>query len=187
LPPFFLYGADPTVSAQGTPAYKTRTNGGKKEGRWIAFDYPEINLGPRQERKVNFSVNVPADTDNGEYRVGITMEKTKKDTNNPNITIATRFILHASVKVTGDPQAVPRKGEGAAIDNQWQIYYFYGSLTLFIVSFFALIWVTVQEKKEANMMSAPSKASPKRKSSAKAKKPAHKRAAAKKKTTRKKK
>ncbi len=149
---FSLYGADPTFSAQGTPAYKTRQAGGDGEGQWITFDEPEVVLGHNEERTISFTINVPTETELGEYRAGIAMEKTKKDINNPNITIATRVILHADIKVTENPQPVPKKGESypSAEETQgpWQIYYFWISLILFIGSFIALIWVTFKEKNQ---------------------------------------
>lgn len=152
---FYLYGADPTFSAQGTPAYKTRQAGGDGEGQWITFNQPEINLTGGEEKAVQFTLAVPEDAELGDYRIGIAMEKTKKDANNPNITIATRIILHTDVKVTDNPSPVPKQGEmmdgpqkTTPDDSPWQIYYFWISLGLFIASFLALIWVTFQEKKQ---------------------------------------
>lgn len=165
---YYLYGADPTVSAQGTPAYKTRQNGGDGEGSWVTFNEPQITLGAHQEKKVSFTVNVPAETKLADYRMGITMEKTKQDVNNPNVTIATRFILHADVKVTDNPSPVPKLEKGASPQKAgWQSYYFYISLVLFIGSFLALIWVTVQEKRAPHTAKPAAHRSTKTSSSAK--------------------
>ena len=147
---FYLYGADPTFSAQGTPAYKTRQAGGNGEGQWLTFENPQIELKGGEARKVKFTLTIPSDAGQGEYRIGVAMEKTKLDTNNPNVTIATRVILHTKVVVTDNPQAVPREGmEGAGAEpgkTSWQTYYFWISLALFITSFAALIWVTLSER-----------------------------------------
>ena len=160
---FFLYGADSTLSAQGTPAYMTRQAGGNGEGKWVTFDEPEVILGPREEKIIPFTLAVPEGTKLDEYRLGMAMEKTKQDINNPGITIATRYILHTSVKVTDNPQPVP-KGRLSADETlsttteksspvtekeqpEWQIYYFWVSLSLFALSFVALLWILFQEKK----------------------------------------
>lgn len=154
---FLLYGADPTFSAQGTPAYKTRQSDSGAEGSWIKFDNPQITLKGREKRIEHFTISVPPDTELGDYRAGITIEKSKADINNPNITIATRVILHSEIKVTLDPQPVP-KHDGTFASSitpeepSWQIVYFWISLGLFIVSFLALIIVSYQERKKKKMI-----------------------------------
>jgi len=144
---FYFYGADPTFSAQGTPAYKTRQAGGNAEGSWVKFDTPEVNFKGEEIKKMRFTITVPKDAGYGDYRIGIAMEKTKKDAGNPNVTIATRYILHTKLTVSQNPQPVPRDGEAGMKDTSWQVYYFWISLILFITSFSALIWVTLSEKK----------------------------------------
>lgn len=173
---FLLYGADPTFSAQGTPAYKTRQDGGTGEGQWIAFDEPQTTLAPGEKRTMRFTVNVPAKTVLGKYRAGIAMEKTKKDANNPGITIATRLILHSNINVTDNPAALT----GAIIEEKstdtgfdWRMAYFWVSLILFMASFIALIWITLLEKKEKSKKAAPSKTATKTRP---ARKPARKHA-----------
>lgn len=149
---FSLYGADPTFSSQGTPAYKTRDAGGDGEGRWITFDEPSITLKAREERTVPFTLTIPEDTPLGDYRAGVAMEKTKQDINNPNIIIATRLIIHSDIKVTDNPSVVPKQNGAQGVeepkeDSPLQIYYFWISLALFVISFIALVWITFEEKK----------------------------------------
>ncbi|MBU0668453.1 DUF916 domain-containing protein, partial [Patescibacteria group bacterium] len=59
---FYLYGADPTISAQGTPAYKTRDTESNDEGKWITFDHPEVVLAPKEDQKEYFTLHVPPNT-----------------------------------------------------------------------------------------------------------------------------
>lgn len=185
---FFVYGADPTLSSQGTLAYKTRDAGGDGEGQWIQFDEPQVVLGPEEEKVLQFTLTVPEETPYGDYRAGIAMEKTKKDANNPNVTIATRLILHSDIKVTDNPNPVP--GQGSTTETtapkdkgSLELYYFWISLALFIASFIALVWITFQEKKSpvetfstsaaaggSTKTSAAGKKSARRKPSAKTKK-----------------
>jgi len=147
---FLLYGADGAVSAQGTQAYKTRDAESNGEGKWITFDHPQIVLGPNEYKKEYFTLRNPKEAEIGDHRAGIAIEKNKKDSQNTNITIATRVILHSKIKVTENPMPVPKAGiTTSPAKNTWQIYYFWISLFLFIGSFIALIWVTYQEKKAA--------------------------------------
>jgi heme exporter protein D len=151
---FKLYGADPTLSAQGTLAYKTRQSGGEAEGSWVRFNNPEITLAKGEERIETFTISVPEKTPYGDYRAGIAMEKSKQDINDSNITIATRVILHAEIKVTANPNIVPKKGDilkeasPEPENNKWKSMYFWVSLALFIASLTALIVVTIQERKK---------------------------------------
>ncbi|MBD3327751.1 DUF916 domain-containing protein [Candidatus Peregrinibacteria bacterium] len=198
---FRLYGADPTQSAQGTLAYKTRDqNSPTGEGSWIQFEPETITLGPKESKKVPFTVSVPETVEMGEYKIGIAMEKfAVQDTNNPNIAIAARLILNAEVKVTDDPQEIPRlKGQKTTIiqdGGDWKIYYFWISLSLFILSFLALIWITIQEKKDSRQQSAIAKhptvavkkKTPTKKTAARKKPSTKKKSAPKKKTATKKK
>lgn len=143
-----LYGADPTLSNTGTLAYKTRQTPNDGPGSWVKFDESPVDLGPQEGKKIRFSVNVPKDTSLGDYKAGIAIEKTKKDINNASITIATRVIIHAEIKVTNDPKPIPR-GEPAVKETApaWKQYYFWGSLLLFLASIGLLGWVTLKDRK----------------------------------------
>ncbi len=179
---FLLYGADPTVSSQGSLAYMTRANNGNGPGKWFQFEKSEITLAPQEIQKVKFTVQVPQETALGDYKAGVAMEKSKKDTNNPNITIATRIILHSELKITNTPGAGSTNTKALTTNEiQWQNYYFWISLGLFIISLILLIWTTLKEKysleKNLNETKKPStsKAPPVKKSlKSKTKKPTSK-------------
>lgn len=189
---FSLYGADPTLSAQGTLAYKTKTESTpESEGSWIKFETPKVTLDPEETRMVKFTVTVPKNASYGEHRAGIAMEKSNQDTQNPNITIATRVILHSEIKVTTTPDQIEKKYSEESIAPQeqeqarpWQFWYFLISLTLFIISFSALIVATVWEKKKVHKKKTPHPATHAK--SEKTTKPAKKSKPAKKKATKKK-
>ena len=146
---YMLYGADPTLTNMGTDAYKTRDHGINAEGSWINFVEPEITLQGQEEKLIGFTINVPQDTPYGDYRAGITMEKTKKDSKNSNVTIATRVILHASIKVTDKPEIIPREQEPPQAEKAttWHPYYFWVTLILFVLSITGLLWTSSYEKK----------------------------------------
>lgn len=152
---FYVYGADSALSAQGTPAYKTRMDTGNGEGKWIQFEESEIVLQGGEQRELSFTLAVPENTELGDYRVGIAMEKTKQDVNNPNVTIATRLVLRTDIKVTNNPAPQPI----VEVDKTWQNYYFWISLLLFVVSLTTLIWITFQESKEKAKNADSSKSS----------------------------
>ena len=159
---FLLYGADPTFSAQGTPAYKTRQAGGNGEGQWIQFDQRKFKLQPKETKLVKFTVNIPPQASLGDYRAGITMERAPHASSQPGISIATRIILHAEIKVTDKPQAIPKQDgsfleghgalESATDEFDWKTLYFWISLTLFISSFLTLLWITLKEHKGASAL-----------------------------------
>lgn len=151
---FSLYGADPTVSNTGSPAYKTRDQSTQGEGMWVKFDQPEIELAGGEEKTVRFTVSVPPGTPVGDYRAGITMEKGKQPTNVPGISIATRMVSQARIKVI---EATPADSTGMKLTiasapataniPAWKTYYFWISLGLFIISLGLLVWALFHEKK----------------------------------------
>lgn len=164
---FYLYGADPTFSAQGTPAYKTRDATGQGEGKWVTFDEPMMYLEPLEEKRVKFTLKAPTDAPYGDYRIGIAMEKVQQDSNNNAITIATRVILHAEIKLTDNPTVIAKNtndnnvASSPTLQNQpWRSYYFWVSLGLFLVSLIVLILITWKERRAKNLSLAAAKAAP---------------------------
>ena len=144
---YLLYGADPTLSNQGTPAYKTRQNGGDGEGSWIKFQEPEALVNAGGIKLFKFTLNVPENTPLGDYRAGITMERVQKDKNNAAITIATRVILHSDIKVTDDPQPVPHDQEPPQDTKLTaQTPYYWVFVGLFIISIGFLAWSSAEQK-----------------------------------------
>lgn len=150
---FLLYGADPTFSAQGTPAYKTRQASGNGEGKWISFEEEEITMSPNEKRIVKFTLEIPQKISEGDYRAGITMEKTPKSSGQEGISITTRVILHAEIKVTNTLSSSQisnestNKSTGTKNQINWKEIYFWVSLTLFISSLIALLWITLANDK----------------------------------------
>lgn len=150
---YFLYGSDSTLSNKGNLAYKTRQDNGPGQGKWISFEQNKITLKAQEAKLVKFTVSVPDKTEFGDYKVGITMEKTKNDAKNPNITIATRVIIHSEIKVTANPRLINKEKDPAVFNQNkipnWQSYYFWISLCLFIISLSLLIWTTINERKKS--------------------------------------
>ncbi len=147
---FLLYGADTTLSSQGTRAYKTRDTMGEGQGNWIQFEHPEIRLNPGEGKREKFTMTVPDKTAMGTYFLGIAIEKSKKDSKNPNITIATRVILKGEVKVTNDPKPIPKKtAPPTFLKSGWQTWYFWISLILFLISLSVFIWAAMKDKKKS--------------------------------------
>ena len=144
---FSLYGADPTVSNTGSPAYKTRDQSINGPGTWIKFDQPEIDLKSGEEKTVRFIVSVPPDIAPGDYRAGITMEKGNQSSNVPGITIATRMVSQAKIKIAAGAAQGSGTPEAAAQPLAWTTYYFWISFGLFIISLALLVWALLHEKK----------------------------------------
>jgi hypothetical protein len=141
---FSLYAADPTVTNTGSPAYKTRgETTSKGPAVWIKFEEPEIDLPAMSAMPVKFTVTVPSDAARDNYRAGIAMEKSKKDTKNAGITINARFIIQANIKVDG--AAVAGAAAGGQQDG-WRPFYFAGSAILFILCVGLLTWLIIHDK-----------------------------------------
>lgn len=148
---FLLYAANTTVSNQGTIAYKTRADMGDGPADWISFAEPAVTLRGQQAKLVKFTIRVPENTPMGDYKAGIAMEKTKQDINNPGITIASRIILHLEIKVTDTPGVITKSTEPAYQAQTlpgWKTYYFWISLTLFIISASLLVWSYLNDRKK---------------------------------------
>ena len=159
---FLLYAANATLSNQGTIAYKTRYEMGSGTADWVSFETPTITLQGGETKIAKFTVNVPADAQMGDYKFGIAMEKQKKDVNNASVTIASRLILHGSLKVTENPKIIAKSAQpNVEIKNVtpvWKTYYFWISFVLFIISLGLLVWSTLHERKKPKS-SASSKSS----------------------------
>lgn len=143
---FNLYGADETRSAQGSFAIKTKNEEAKTIGKWITFDEKEFTLAAGETKKVNFTLSVAEGTPEGTYSGGLAAEKTSADTKNPNVIIAVRIGLRVDVKVTSNPQPVPKKYSGIAENPLFQVY-FLASAALFIGSAVLLGWTYLKNKK----------------------------------------
>ncbi len=148
---FNLYGADGTHTTQGSFALMTKNQTMQQLGKWVAFDNPQITLQPGQTVKERFTVNIPAGTPEGTYSGGIAAEKTAQDTKNPNILIAVRIGLRVNVKVTSNPQPVPKQFPDANVGGtSFFQAYFWVSLILFIISVALLGWAYYKDKKPKN-------------------------------------
>ena len=151
---FLLYAANPTLSNQGTLAFKTRDNMGDGPANWFIFSEPSVELAPNESKVVNFEVKIPENTEEKYYTEGVALEKVKKDVNNPSILIATRIIVQANIKVTKTPQAINQQtNETVTIQEQntgWPIYYFWFSLIAFIISLALLTGSIIYERIKQN-------------------------------------
>jgi hypothetical protein len=149
---FLLYAANSTLSNQGTIAYKTRYEMGSGTADWVKFESPTITLKALETKIIKFTVTVPANAKMGDYKFGIAMEKQKKDTNNASVTIASRLILHGTLKVTETPKVIAKTAqpnvEIKTVTPLWKTYYFWISFVLFIISLGLLVWSTLHERKK---------------------------------------
>lgn len=146
---FDLFASDETRSAQGTFALKTQNEEKKLVGKWITFDEPTITLKPGQEKLLKFHVTIPKDQPLGSFSGGISGQKTKPDANNPSVLIAARIGLRVDIKVTDNPQPVPKLKQQVKTAEVNPLYwaYFYVSLALFLISGGIMIYRWLRTKK----------------------------------------
>lgn len=134
-----LYGADETTTNEGSFSLKSKDQPQNQVGTWITFEEKNVVLKPQEVKRVKFTLSVPKNTPLGEYHGGVAAEKTKPDSQNPNITIAVRIGLRVDVKVTDTPQPIAKQyGETEKTTGaQWL---FWISLVLFLGSGSLMIW-----------------------------------------------
>ncbi len=157
---FELYAADSTKSQEGSFAVKTKQQASENIGQWIHFEKPHLTLEPGKAEMLKFLVDIPSSAAPGKYKGGIATEKQKQAADNAAVTIATRIIEPVEIRVTESPNPVPKKLKitpelkpGAAHwfsdwfsnwifswPSGWPQWYFWGSLTLFIISLGLLLW-----------------------------------------------
>ncbi len=151
---FSFYAANATLSNQGSLAYRTRADNGPGPADWFTFETPIVSLSSQESKLVKFTVEIPKDTPLGDYKAGVAMERSKADSNNSSITIATRFILHVQIKVTEQPGEVAKITPNPVVKetggNDWKAYYFWISLIALIISISVLIWSFLNGRKKQN-------------------------------------
>jgi len=113
-------GAIPEENLALYPADNKETNGGydlktsdevatnRVVGAWITLESTTVTLQPKEKKQVPITITVPANTPLANYVGGIAIEKKVPATDHPNIMIATRITLKVNIKVTDNPQKIPR-------------------------------------------------------------------------------
>jgi hypothetical protein len=106
-----LYGADGTLSNQGTFALTTLSTTQQHIGKWVNFKEPTLKLEARQHKEIGFTVTVPTSATPGIYSGGIAAESGGAQTvtaqaanataQSGAISISSRIVVKIFVSVPG--------------------------------------------------------------------------------------
>jgi len=105
----YLYGADSDKTAEGNIAFKTKADKMEKVGTWISFDQTNMTFKPKEEKQVKVTIAIPAGATSGDYVGGIAVESLQPSRDGVNI--ALRYVMQVKIKVTENPQHIPKIGE----------------------------------------------------------------------------
>jgi hypothetical protein len=129
---FHIYTAD--SFKENDKVYFNEDKDPKNFAKWVTLPISEIELQPGEKQTFTMEINVPQDTKEGTYLLGFAMSFTKPS-NNSNITITPRLIRNIRIKVTNNPQPVPKLGEtnifNTALTYSWGVVIFLGAMGYF--------------------------------------------------------
>jgi uncharacterized membrane protein len=100
-----LYGADGTLSNQGTFAITTKSASQKTIGKWVQFETPTVTLKGNEQRQIPFTITIPANATPGTYGGGIAAETTNGNgsvqTGNA-VSVSSRVVVKLYVSIPGE-------------------------------------------------------------------------------------
>lgn len=148
---FELYAADGMQTEQGTWSVKYKTSAQDNIGAWVKFENNSIfALGSNVDNLQKFTISIPADTKEGDYKGGLIIEnKEAPGATTANIQYVFRTAVPIQIKVTNNPLPVPRIVKPEEIQaNTFSMHpYTYVSLALFLGCMGYFIYANRKEKK----------------------------------------
>jgi hypothetical protein len=141
---FILYASEKTIGANGEPFYETTKNRTGILYKWISLEQEQFLLKPGEEIKVKITVSVPEDAEFGTYEFGAFMETSRSSTNNSALTISTRYMVPIEVKVTNNPQPIPKIKD---LNKPIPTPYFYASIVIFLGCIGYFLYARRKEKR----------------------------------------
>ena len=139
-----LYPADGFNDDEGKPAFKTYGEEMAEIGAWVETDSEVYEFEPQETKKIHFRITIPEGTEEKDYKGGFALEQ-KFNTGAP-VQTALRIMKNIEIKVTQDPQEIPRFTPTEETQNQPTIF-FWVTLGIFIASM-AYVLLTRVKKHE---------------------------------------
>lgn len=140
-----LYPADGFTDDEGKPAFKTYGEEMTEIGAWIEIDSETYEFEPQETKKIHFRVNVPQNAEEKEYKGGFALEQ-KFNADAP-VQTALRVMKNIEIKVTQDPQEIPRFAAEESTESYQPTMFFWITLGIFIASM-AYVLLTREKKHE---------------------------------------
>lgn len=139
-----LYPADGSIDNEGKPAFKTYDEEMTEIGSWVEIEHETYEFEPQETKKIHFRINIPQDVEEKVYKGGFALEQ-KFNTDAP-VQTALRVMENIEIKVTQDPQEIPRFTPPEK--NSYQpTAFFWVTLGIFIASM-AYVLLTREKKHE---------------------------------------
>jgi hypothetical protein len=141
---FSLYATEPFINAKGNKEFFTEENRVGEKYKWINLEKSDVTLKPGEETIIKFIINIPENTELGDYELAASMETFKYATNMPGIKIATRILLPIEIKVTDDPKSIPKIKD---LNKPIPTPYFYASIVIFLGCIGYFLYARRKEKR----------------------------------------
>lgn len=140
-----LYPADGFTDDEGKPAFKTYGEEMKEVGAWVEIDNETYEFEPQETKKIRFRINIPQDAEEQEYKGGFALEQ-KFNADAP-VQTALRVMKNIEIKVTQNPQEIPRFTPPETNSSYQPTIFFWITLGIFIASM-AYVLLTREKKHE---------------------------------------
>lgn len=144
---FEIYTADSGTTNLGTFALKGQEDEKVTVGKWTTFASDHVLLEPDETKTLKVTITVPEDTEYGFYEGGIAMEREKPSKNLPKITIASRVVQRVQIRVTEDPQEIPKR-ERQGDNSLTSTIFFYSTLGVFALAMVYLGFTFLRDRKK---------------------------------------
>jgi len=118
-------------------------NTNKLVGTWVALPATTVALQPLETQIMPINITVPQDTPLGDYVGGIALEKRVPAKDYANVIIASRVTVKVNIKVTDNPQKVPKFSD---LDYKLQQLYLPLSIWIFIIGILYYLGAQKREK-----------------------------------------
>lgn len=141
---FTLYATTPFINAKGNKEFFTEENLEGEMYKWINFEKSTLTLKPGEETIIKFTINIPKDTKLGNYELAASMETYKFATDMSSIKIATRILLPIELKVTENPQPIPKIKD---LNKPIPTPYLYASIVIFLGCIGYFLYARKKEKR----------------------------------------
>ncbi|MBD3327747.1 DUF916 domain-containing protein [Candidatus Peregrinibacteria bacterium] len=137
---FILNGADSTESIEGNIAYKPSNSEMTELGAWITVP-SEVTIPAQSSKVIDFSVNIPDNTDYKDIKGAIAITKKVFHNENADIKFNYRIAQPIELKVTDDPQKIEKQFKTTPT------LFFWITIAIFLGSIIYLVILQINAKK----------------------------------------
>lgn len=137
--------ADKFINNEGNNEYTTSEATDDLFRQWTTIE-EKTDLAPGESKVINFSLTIPENTSFGVYEGGITTTLRGNEEN--NIITSYRIVTPLEIKVTDDPQKIPKLVDQTQTNIFAPTPYFWVSVLIFLSSMSYFFYANKKEKKK---------------------------------------